>query len=711
MHEKSRGAYIICSIFLSIFLVISRSSPAAAAAEEAAAAKEQADSITYTYTQKATEMIFVVDYSNSMNGNDRDRMALQMLETLVDTVYGEKTKVGLVAYNDTVVKAIKPASMTKESARKQLKHTISSIPRSGSTDIGRALKTAADMMETSIKKNKNKKNYRIILLSDGEPDLTYSKTGRSLEDCYEDMDSAAAYCSKNNISIDTIAFGSFEGDKGYLKALSDETKGLLYQAKTAKQLVAVFQDVIARDTMSSVIPVSASYSSDTSQEGESVRELVLPMKGIPCTEANLLIVSEQPIREADLSYMGEDVSYYQAENYFTCKIKNGGNKDITIRVKTSAGQQLTAYAMYYNDWSIKAQVPENVKKNIPFQVSISIGDGQNPEGISKKTAEAFFTPKLVVAAPDKNKTETEFEWEENALITEITPDITGAWKLSLSLKGEIYRLKRKTITLEAANIAPTGNFESYIKVTRLTGEKTFQLDEYFEDGNKDVLTYEFIADGDSKPLYTLDKDTFTLETEKNGSCTGYFLVTDTEGASCQSQTVILECVPLWKEYAGILIGAGCAAGAVLFYGLWIRHKRRNAIRKEYKKEQENLDEVEPESSFTGKLNGYFTRLPDEMEIDPFVIPLYQMKDKVICLQDILDDMPEISTAILAEGIFIKAGRDRTIVLYHTTKCTIMLGNTLVCRKLRYTVEYGDKIYITSPDGTMELELHYLSARA
>jgi len=40
--------------------------------------------------------------------------------------------------------------------------------------------------------------------------------------------------------------------------------------------------------------------------------------------------------------------------------------------------------------------------------------------------------------------------------------------------------------------------------------------------------------------------------------------------------------------------------------------------------------------------------------------------------------------------------------------TIMIGNSIACKQVQYSVSFGDVLYITTADGTYDLELHYIS---
>lgn len=89
--------------------------------------------------------MFVVDYSNSMNSNDKEKMGLSMIEAFVDEAFSRKTNVGFVAYNHTILDYSETVSLADKENRKAIKNKLNRINRSESTDIGLALKKAEDI--------------------------------------------------------------------------------------------------------------------------------------------------------------------------------------------------------------------------------------------------------------------------------------------------------------------------------------------------------------------------------------------------------------------------------------------------------------------------------------------------------------------------------------------------------------------------------------
>ena len=69
---------------------------------------------------------------------------------------------------------------------------------------------------------------------------------------------------------------------------------------------------------------------------------------------------------------------------------------------------------------------------------------------------------------------------------------------------------------------------------------------------------------------------------------------------------------------------------------------------------------------------------------------------------------EISDALGLDLLHLIADEDRRMILYHTSNAVVMIGNSIVCRQIQYSVSFGDVIYITSQDGAYELEMHYIT---
>lgn len=128
-----------------------------------------------------------------------------------------------------------------------------------------------------------------------------------------------------------------------------------------------------------------------------------------------------------------------------------------------------------------------------------------------------------------------------------------------------------------------------------------------------------------------------------------------------------------------------------------------------KPELEKITEQKRHFHFSGKLNAYFLQQPqEEDEIPPLTFQMNRVKDSRVSLGDLFGDYPEQANALQLNSIFLIADENHSMVLYHTSKSDIMIGNSIICRQIQYNVRFGDVIYITSQDGKYDLELHFVA---
>ena len=143
-----------------------------------------------------------------------------------------------------------------------------------------------------------------------------------------------------------------------------------------------------------------------------------------------------------------------------------------------------------------------------------------------------------------------------------------------------------------------------------------------------------------------------------------------------------------ENYLGILLGI--IAVAIIFL-LYISHYKN---KKSY--------------DFTGKLNVYFTRLPEGLEIEPLTFALYQMADKKINLGYLLEECGDVVRIMGLRHIEITAGENRSILITNRSNNLLMVRNTVACKNVRYRMKYGDVAYITYEKDVFEMEIHYVS---
>ena len=74
----------------------------------------------------------------------------------------------------------------------------------------------------------------------------------------------------------------------------------------------------------------------------------------------------------------------------------------------------------------------------------------------------------------------------------------------------------------------------------------------------------------------------------------------------------------------------------------------------------------------------------------------------------VDFLREACGRLGLDEITLTADEDRRMILYHTSGASVMIGNSILCKRIRYSVSFGDVIYITSEDKVYDLEIHYIA---
>ena len=96
------------------------------------------------------------------------------------------------------------------------------------------------------------------------------------------------------------------------------------------------------------------------------------------------------------------------------------------------------------------------------------------------------------------------------------------------------------------------------------------------------------------------------------------------------------------------------------------------------------------------------------EIPPLTFQMNKVKDGRVSLGTLFGAYPEQVKAMQLNDIFLIADENRSMILYHQSKAGVMIGNAIACMQIQYSVSFGDIIYITSPEGDYDLEIHYVA---
>lgn len=638
-------------------------------------------------TSEELYIVFAVDHSGSMNSQDGQNMIPEGLKAFADTMQNEKVHMGYVAYNDRIMTSQSPVSVPSREQYEKLKESIDSSSNGGETDIGLGLSEACRILEGYQGKR------MIVLISDGETDLINSDTGRTKEDSDKDIRETVQKCIEEDILISTIVFGEeYETNAKELYDISLRTNGENFLLQEPDGLFRILCDLFYSGAAYSI------YETGNNVYGEGSQKINYESAG-DFEELNILLLSDKEIKNIDILCSDESGNIQKIEpdiedDYAIARIYDRkGN--FSISFDTGPKQKMKVFIIGKRSILPMIEWKEEPVKNRPldFQITFTDEKGNAVENLEY----------------DSNTWKTVFENIQTGEIvpTEITEGTQGLeGTVNFNHSGEyILYLKSQEILqsvyaiseISVINTLPASISTKKVELLKISRGQIINLDEYFADADGDMLSYELQEVPEDIVKAELKENTLLLEPEGRGRGEIKLLISDGEGSLIG--TIPVRTKYLLESYWQIAVGILC----VIVFGIIKFYKRRWEIPVPEKLEAKN------ECSFTGKLNAYFTVLPDEMEeIPPLTFALHPIREKKIALSSMFSNFPDMIDLLMLDNVYLFPAENRKIILYQDSDAAVMIGNSIVCRRMQYIVSYGNVIYITSKDGTCELEVHYIS---
>lgn len=684
---------ILCAIFIA--LVISHDGNIYSMAKEpddmaAPQTDEQYDTPPLSdagiaMTKEDLNIVFALDHSGSMDKQDGDKMIPQILQIFVDTMYSENIRIGYIAYNDSVIGQKEPVSVNNENERIALKQVMDGSDYKGETDIGLGLREAYGLLDGCSG------SKMIVLISDGETDLAYSNTGRTEEDSRRDAEETIQLCKSEGTPIITIAFGGeYAGEESLLEDMSDQTGGQCYRVETAEDLIDVIFDLFHADFSYSVRKVSTSTYDAGKQTIRS------GMEGVYYDELAVLLCSDQEITDALIIDDGKKIVPQILGDYAVAALMNSG-RDFSIEFQTGQGQKMSVLLIGKRSITPTVRFDGNIYKNqeTVFNVQFTDRDGKPLEDAG--LYERFQWQAGFVSRTTAVEIPAEIRTVPGGLTGRITFAESGSYDLFLTT-GQNAENRYVASKVEVLNTLPNSKKGDMVKLLTLSGEQTLNLSDYFEDADGDKLSFEIMGTPQGVADVTMEGDLVRIRPQKRGTGNIVLLVSDGEGELIGQIPVQ---VRSWVEaYSIVPIILLCILLFILIK-VYLR-KRKTVVTPEVHAEKNKC-------YFTGKLNAYFTLLPNDMdEIPPLTFVLHHIREGRIVIGDMFKNYPEVSTFLELDHMLLYPAESRKVIFYHNSRASVMIDNSIVCRKMKYVIAYGSIIYITSQDGSYELELHYIS---
>lgn len=651
----------------------------------------------FTNEQSGIDIIFVMDYSGSMKTNDPQNMAKGMVKAFIDTAPSERTRIGFVSYNDQILSSISPISIKTQEQRDKLKYFIDAKSYSGNTDIGLGLKFAYDIMEQETERKKI-----IVLISDGETVLKGSKTGRDVEISEKDRIDTIEKCKKDEIQIYTIAFGKYDGSIETLQSMSEETNATMYTAETSEKLIEILYGILATNVDYNIQKITDAVY------GEGTQNIRIKLEEQYLDELDVFIISFKEIGEVSVLYGEQRIEAINLKNYAIGKIEDIKRdiSELTVQIETSKNEKIEIYLISYRSIIPVFEVNTEGYRNSPIQYKLYFKDNNGTVIKDEKFYQDFLweffgTDSIVeqdmLSSNEKRAEILDATIVDGIIFGESFIQHSGNYYVGAKLEDSMGSREFEPVKVTISNRAPEGKLPQLGRCTILTKERSFILEEYFLDADGDILSYSLENGIENCVKATIVDGVLTLKPIKDGIQTLKLVVSD--GEAVVMYEGLLEVTPLWEVYWWAIMLVIVIIVGIIFWKLTHRAVPEiECIEKETKNNQ-----------FVGKLDAYFTIQPEEdKEIPPLSFLMYKIKSNKIILGNLLNEYKEACASLGLNEIYFMADEEKRMILYHSSSASIMIGNSIACKQIQYSVSFGDVIYITSQDGDYELELHYIA---
>ncbi len=647
----------------------------------------------FTSIKTGLDVIFVMDYSGSMSTNDSSNIAKGMVKAFIDTVHSADIRVGFVAYTDKILTSTSPMEIQTTEQRNALKTLIDQEKYSGSTDIGLGLSYGVKLLG----ENSERKQV-IVLISDGETDLNGSNTGRTMAVSQMDMEQATNLCEQNGVKIYTIAFGNYDGNIETLKNISERTSAQMYKAETPQKLIEILYGIFGTNMDYSIEEITNSVFAP------GIQNIRVGLKEKYLDEVDVLLISPEKIGDVKILYGEQTIEAVNLGNYAVAKITEIDNniKELTVQAETLENQELQLYVISYRALVPVVEMDTSTYKNQPLGYKVYFQDKQG-NLVGDETFYENFSYHSSISHQEQENLSLENTEQENTEIAYINGCMEGQVEIKESgkyffqfyLEDSMGNSTFAPIPITVENRAPQGALPENETLTVFTKQRSYPLNQYFSDPDGDALTY-LVKENNLLQAEIID-NTLTIGSVKSGTQTILLEVSDGEEVRTYSYTI--EVVPIWKTCWWIVF---VAVGGVVAVVVW---KRKN----QPKPKLEKLTKDTKENHFCGRLDVYVTAQPqEEEEIPPLSFQLYKIRENHVELGALLKEYPKAVEAMELDNIHLVADQDRRMVLYHTSNSSVMIGNSIACKQIQYSVSFGDVIYIIPSEGHYEIEIHYVA---
>ena len=272
-------------------------------------------------TSKA--VVFLLDASNSMNSNDRERLAKDSIAQLIYSL-PSNYYVGFAAYNTSVVSSI---GMQDSNAREPVMEAVDAVSYTGYTNAGAGLITGMELLDTVDAAEKT-----VVILSDGE--IIMNSNDATAESSNQ-FQTAVEAARAEGVRIHVIGLGEdMADDDNTIFSAATQTNGVNYHAPQSTDIQNVI-DSILLDQLGVKKTRAAIIDTDGGTE-----DITVTIPSANTSRTRILLTSGSPIQNLKADFSAVNGWQYSGSRYTLLELDHPTDTTVHITFQGRAGGQV-----------------------------------------------------------------------------------------------------------------------------------------------------------------------------------------------------------------------------------------------------------------------------------------------------------------------------------------------------------------------------------
>jgi len=318
------------------------------------------------------DVILIMDTSGSMRTADPERIALEAATLFMDMMETRNSRIGIVGFSGDLHTVMPLTPISDPTVREQIRHTVSQFDYRGWTDVGLAMRTAAEM----LLEDPNPYNSPMILLfTDGRIDMPDNWNNRSIDISYQD-----AWWAVGNVGWFTPFYTiglNYDGALNieFLEEIASRTFGTSHIIDDAALLPQVFNEIFASHIRTSITEVATIVA-----DGDTYTDVIVPIPSPFVAEANVIMLSSQPITSVRLfDPAGREVPFDEgtytlttANRYSMIKILEPSVGDWVLSVRGLPYDRITVNLIYNYTLDVSFSIVQLGSPGVFFDPTIPV---------------------------------------------------------------------------------------------------------------------------------------------------------------------------------------------------------------------------------------------------------------------------------------------------------------------------------------------------